>query len=148
MGSVADAALAAGGHVVGVIPQSLVEKEVAHLGLSQLRVVTSMHQRKALMAELSDGFLVLPGGIGTLEEYFEVWTWAQLGMHGKPIGLLNVSGFFDPLLRFLDQLVEQRFVRPEHRELLLVSEEASDLVARMAAHRALHLPKWINAETS
>jgi uncharacterized protein (TIGR00730 family) len=144
MGAVADGALAAGGRVIGVIPQSLVDKELAHGGLTELRIVGSMHERKALMADLSDGFLGLPGGIGTLEEFFETWTWAQLGLHAKPFGLLNVAGFFGPLLAFLDQLVDQRFVRPEHRAMLLVHSDAGMLLSEMAAHRPANVPKWID----
>lgn len=148
MGNAADGSLAAGGRVIGVIPRSLVEKELAHAGLTELRVVPSMHERKAIMAELSDGFLVLPGGIGTLEEFFEIWTWAQLGMHAKPIGLLDVAGFYSPMLRFIDQLVEQKFVRTEHRELLLVSPDAGDLLTRMASHRSPYVPKWIDDDSA
>lgn len=133
MGAVADAALAAGGHVVGVIPRVLVEKELAHERLSALHVVASMHERKARMAELADGFIAMPGGLGTLEELFETWTWAQLGLHAKPVGLLDVAGFYQPLLRFLEQLVAARFVRPEQRALLFVSDEVDDLLARMSA---------------
>jgi uncharacterized protein (TIGR00730 family) len=144
MGAVADGALAAGGRVIGVIPQSLVDKELAHGGLTELHVVASMHERKALMADLSDGFLGLPGGIGTLEEFFETWTWAQLGLHAKPFGLLDVAGFFGPLLEFLDQLVEQRFVRPEHRTMLFVGSDAGVLLSGMAAHRPANVPKWID----
>lgn len=144
MGAVADGALAAGGRVVGVIPQTLVDKEVAHRGLTELRVVGSMHERKALMADLSDGFLGMPGGIGTLEEFFEAWTWGQLGLHAKPYGLLDVAGFFGPLLGFLDRLVEQRFVRPEHRAMLLVGSDPGTLLSEMAAHRPAYLPKWID----
>jgi uncharacterized protein (TIGR00730 family) len=144
MGTVADAALAAGGRVVGVIPQALVDKEVAHRGLSDLQVVGSMHERKALMADLADGFLALPGGLGTLEEFFEAWTWGQLGLHTKPYGLLDVGGFVGPLLGFLDRLVEQRFVRPAHRAMLLVGSDPSALLAGMAAHRPGYVPKWID----
>jgi len=144
MGTVADAALAGGGTVVGVIPRSLVEREVAHSSLTELRVVGSMHERKALMAELSDGFVALPGGIGTLEELFEVWTWGQLGLHRKPYGLLNVARFYDPLLAFLDHLVTQRFVRREHRDLVLVDEEPERLVERLARFEPPALPKWID----
>jgi uncharacterized protein (TIGR00730 family) len=144
MGAVADAALAGGGTVVGVIPRSLVEREVAHSSLTELRVVGSMHERKALMAELSDGFVALPGGIGTLEELFEVWTWGQLGLHRKPYGLLNVARFYDPLLAFLDHLVTQRFVRREHRDLVLVDEEPERLVERLARFEPPALPKWID----
>ena len=148
MGSLANAALAAGGKVVGVIPQSLLEKEVGHVGLSELHVVGSMHERKAMMAELSDGFLVLPGGIGTLEEFFEIWTWAQLGMHRKPLGLLNVAGFYDSLLTFLDNLVTENFVRAEHRNMLLVSDSILDLLSRMESHVPPRMPKWIDPEST
>ena len=116
---IADTVLELKGHVTGVIPSSLVSKEVAHLGLTALRVVDSMHERKALMAELSDGFIAMPGGIGTMEELFEVLSWAQLGLHEKPCALLNVMGYYDPLLRFLDHGVEQDFIKPKHRELLI-----------------------------
>jgi len=144
MGVLADAALAAGGRVVGVIPQALVDKEVAHFGLSELCVVASMHERKALMAELCDGFVALPGGIGTLEELFEAWTWGQLGLHEKPYGLLNVGGFFDPLLSFLDSQVAHRFVRPEHRNLLLVATDGEELLQRMDHQRPPGLTKWVD----
>ncbi len=144
MGAVADGALGAGGKVIGVIPQSLVSKEVAHRSLTELRVVESMHQRKAMMADLSDGFLALPGGIGTLEELFEVWTWGQLGLHAKPYGLLDIAGFYAPLLAFLDRLVEQRFVRPEHRAMLQVSDDPAALLSSIAAHWPEYLPKWID----
>lgn len=147
MGAVADAALSAGGRVIGIIPQALLEKEVAHQGLSELRVVGSMHERKALMADLSDGFLALPGGLGTMEELFEVWTWGQLGLHTKPYALLNVRGFFDPLLAFLDQLVQQRFLRPEHRAMLLVGTDANSLLTDMAVHRPANEPRWIDRES-
>lgn len=145
MGAAADAALAAGGRVVGVIPEGLATKEVAHREVSELRIVRSMHERKAQMAELSDGFVALPGGLGTLEELFETWTWGQLGLHQKPYGLLNVSGFFDPLLVFLDQLVEKGFVRPEHRALLLVSDTPAELLARMAANKPKPQPTWLKS---
>lgn len=118
MGTVADAALAAGGEVIGIIPQSLQEAEIGHKGLTRLEVVDGMHARKARMAELADAFIALPGGLGTLEELFEVWTWGQLGYHAKPLGLLEVNGFYDPLLTFLDHLVDERFVRAEHRGML------------------------------
>lgn len=148
MGALADAALAAGGTVIGVIPQSLADKELAHLGLTELRVVGSMHERKALMAELAEAFVALPGGIGTLEEFFEVWTWGQLGFHAKPCGLLNVGGFFDPLLAFLDGLVAQRFLRSEHRAMVEVDDAIPRLLARLAAHRAIDLPKWLDREAT
>jgi uncharacterized protein (TIGR00730 family) len=148
MGILADAALAAGGRVIGVIPQALVDKELAHRSLTELRVVDSMHARKALMAELADGFVALPGGIGTLEELFEIWTWGQLNLHAKPYGLLEVNGFFDPLLAFLDSLVEKGFVRPEHRAMLLVEPDPARLVERMASHRPVQVPKWLDPGTN
>jgi uncharacterized protein (TIGR00730 family) len=131
MGVVADAALAAGGQVIGVIPQMLVDRELAHQGLTELRVVGSMHERKALMAELSDGFIALPGGLGTLEELCEVLTWAQLGIHHKPCGVLNVLGYFDPLLAMFDRAVDEKFMRPEHRALLLAAGDPAELLARL-----------------
>jgi uncharacterized protein (TIGR00730 family) len=148
MGIVADAALGAGGRVIGVIPQSLMDREVGHLGLTELHIVGSMHERKARMAELSEGFLALPGGIGTLEEFFETWTWAQLGLHAKAFGLLDVAGFYGSLLTFLDQLVEQRFVRAEHRSMLLVGREPGPLLSLMAEHRPPSLPKWIDRSST
>ena len=144
MGAVADAALAAGGRVTGVIPRGLVEKEIAHQSLTELRVVAGMHDRKAAMADLSDAFVALPGGLGTLEELFEVWTWALLGLHAKPVGLLRVAGFFEPLIQFLDSLVAHRFVRREHRDLLIVDDDPVNLLARLDAWRqAAAQPKWI-----
>lgn len=128
MGVLADAALSAGGDVIGVIPQALVAREVAHGGLTDLRVVASMHERKALMAELSDAFVALPGGFGTLEEFCEALTWAQLGIHRKPCGLLNVEGFFDPLLSFFDHAVRERFVGPDHRSLVVVEADPERLL--------------------
>jgi hypothetical protein len=148
MGEVADAALAAGGEVIGVIPRYLMEKEVAHLGLPDLRVVDSMHQRKAIMAELSDAFIVLPGGIGTLEEFFEVWTWAQLNMHDKPCGLLNVGGYFAPLLRLLDEMTEQRFLKPAHRATLLVEEEGDALIDRLLRTRPPRYGKQLDVNAT
>lgn len=120
MGVIADAVLELDGHVTGVIPDALLSQEVAHEGLSDLRIVRSMHERKALMAELSDGFIAMPGGIGTMEEFFEVLSWAQLGIHNKPCGLLNVAGYYQPLIRFLDHAVEHGFLKPKHRSLLIV----------------------------
>ncbi len=122
MGLVADAALAAGGEVIGIIPQSLMDKEIGHKSLTRLEVVDGMHARKARMAELSDAFIALPGGLGTLEELFEVWTWGQLGYHGKPLGLLEVNGFYSKLTAFLDHIVGEGFVRAPHRDMLQVSE--------------------------
>ncbi len=128
MGRVADAALAAGGRVVGVIPRSLMEREVGHVGLSELHVVDTMHQRKRLMAERSDAFIALPGGIGTFEELFEVWTWRQLGYHDKPVGLLNAGGYYDALLGFLEQTVSQGFVSTPQHALLQVATEPEELL--------------------
>lgn len=148
MGAVADAALAEGGRVTGVIPQALVDKEIAHRGLTDLRVVRSMHERKQLMADLSDGFIALPGGIGTFEEIFEVWTWAQLGSHRKPCALLNVMGFYDRLLAFLDHVVDAGFLKRVHREMLLVAEEPGTLLQAIGRYRAPVESKWISpAET-
>jgi uncharacterized protein (TIGR00730 family) len=148
MGALADAALDAGGDVIGVIPQALLDREIGHEGLTELKVVGSMHERKALMAKLADGFVALPGGVGTLEELFEMWTWAQLGLHQKPCGLLEVDGFFAPLLIFLDHLVSTGFVRAEHRAMLLASISPEDLLARFLAYQPPEIPKWITpAET-
>ncbi len=130
MGALADAVIGENGRVTGVIPQKLVEKEVAHSGLSDLRVVDSMHERKALMAELSDGFIALPGGLGTIEEFFEVLTWGQLGIHKKPCGLLDVNGYFRKLTGFLDHAVEQRFVEPEHRNMLQIEKNPEKLLEK------------------
>jgi uncharacterized protein (TIGR00730 family) len=148
MGVLADATLAAGGRVIGVIPKALLEKEVAHGGLTELRVVASMHERKAMMAELSDGFIALPGGLGTLEEFFEVLTWAQLGLHPKPCGLLNVSGYFDRLLEFLDLSVEERFVKSQHRALVITATSPTELLELIAAYRPPHVEKWIDRASS
>ena len=148
MGTVADAALEGGGHVIGVIPQSLVDREIAHPGISELRIVDSMHERKAQMAELSDAFVALPGGLGTLEELFEIYTWNQLGLHAKPLGLFNVRGYYDGLARFLDHAVEERFVTRENRAMLLVSEDLGELLDGLAAWKAPTQPKWIDRAQS
>ncbi len=148
MGAVADAVLEAGGHVIGVIPQALAEREVAHTGLPDLRVVASMHERKALMAELSDGFIAMPGGWGTFEELFEVLTWGQLGLHRKPVGLLNVDGYFDPLLAFLRHAVAEQFVRTEFDHLLSVGNSPIDLLDRFAAYDPPQVRKWIDLASS
>ena len=126
MGIVADAVLGAGGEVIGVIPHALVERELAHPGVADMRIIGSMHERKALMAELADAFLALPGGYGTADEFFEMLTWAQLKIHHKPIGLLNVAGFFDPLLAWIERAVQDGFLKPKHRELLIVGNERSE----------------------
>lgn len=143
MGVLADAALAAGGEVIGVIPKALMDREHGHGALTQLRVVDSMHERKALMAELSDGFVALPGGIGTLEELFEVWTWAQLGIHRKPCGLLDVKDFFVPLVGFLDQVVDTGFLGATPRAMLTVSTSPDELLARFAAYEAPAVTTWV-----
>jgi uncharacterized protein (TIGR00730 family) len=136
MGVVADAALAAGGEVIGVIPAALADKEIAHHGLTKLHVTQSMHERKALMADLSDGYIALPGGIGTLEEIFEILTWAQLGFHEKPCALLNVDGYYDALTTFLDHTVAEAFVQPLHRSMLMVEHDADVLLDRFANYVA------------
>jgi uncharacterized protein (TIGR00730 family) len=144
MGTLANAVLEAGGNVIGVIPQSLVNYELAHRGLPDLRVVATMHQRKAMMAELADGFIALPGGIGTLEEFFEVLTWAQLGEHSKPCGLLDIDGYYSHLLAFLDHAVDERFLRPENRAMLMVESTPDAILDRLAAYRAQKVGKWID----
>ena len=148
MGAVADAAMEGGGHVIGVIPQSLVDREIAHPAIADLRVVESMHERKALMADLADAFVALPGGVGTLEELFEVYTWNQLGLHAKPLGLFNVRGYYDGLARFLDHAVEERFVTPHHRAMLLVSEHLDELIDGLDGWQAPRQPKWIDRSQS
>ena len=143
MGILADAALKNGGHVIGVIPQSLVIKEVVHEGLPDLRVVKNMHERKALIAELADGFIALPGGFGTCEEFCEVLAWSQLGYHQKPFGLLDVADFYRPLLRFFDHAVAEGFIRPKHRELVMVEEDAEKLLHRLETFQPPKEIKWI-----
>lgn len=143
MGILADAMLAAGGEVIGVIPRSLLLKEVGHRGVTELRVVETMHERKALMSELADGFIALPGGFGTLDEFFEILTWAQLGFHGKPCGLLNIAGYFDDILRALDHAVAERFLRPQHRELVLADTGTTALLSQLEAYAPHHDDKWI-----
>jgi len=147
MGVVADAVLAAGGEVIGVIPRALATKEIAHQGLADLRVVASMHERKALMTELADGFIALPGGFGTFDELFEAITWAQLGLHQKPIALLDVGGYFGPLLALLDRATEERFVRVEHRALVVSAADPVRVLDRLAAFRPAAAPtKWIGKD--
>lgn len=142
MGILADEMLAAGGTVVGIIPAALQAREIAHLGLTELHVVQSMHERKAMMAELSDGFVALPGGFGTLEEIVEALTWAQLRIHEKPCGLLNVAGYFDGLLQYFDHAQAEGFLRPAHRRMLLVAQGPADLMRQFAEYRAPVLQKW------
>jgi uncharacterized protein (TIGR00730 family) len=148
MGALADAALAAGAEVTGVIPESLMAKEVGHRGLTALHVVKSMHERKAMMASLSDGFVALPGGWGTLEELFEVLTWGQLGLHRKPCGLLNAVGYFDPLLAFLEHAVEEGFVRREQQSFIQMETAPEALLDRMAAWQPPTVEKWITPAQS
>jgi uncharacterized protein (TIGR00730 family) len=146
MGVLADAVLAEGGEIIGVIPRALVDREIAHRDVD-MRVVASMHERKALMAELSDAFIALPGGIGTLEELFEVYTWAQLGLHRKPCAILNVEGYFDGISAFLGHAVEERFLRVEHLEVLMVETEPGPLVEALRKFEPDSLlPKWIDRE--
>lgn len=144
MGAVADAVLAAGGQVTGVIPATLVAKEIAHSGLTELRVVASMHDRKATMADLSDAFIALPGGWGTWEEFFEALTWGQLGLHRKPCGLLNVQGYFDRLLAFVKHSVEEGFVRREYGSMISVSDAPEGLLDKLASYDAPTIEKWID----
>jgi uncharacterized protein (TIGR00730 family) len=146
MGVVADAMLAGGGSVTGVIPDGLAVREVAHRGLREMRVVPSMHARKALMAELSDGFVALPGGYGTFEELLEIVTWAQLGIHGKPMGILDVDGYFEPLIALFDRAVREGFVSPENRGLVLVEDTPEKLLDRMEAHRPAPRRAWVTPE--
>lgn len=146
MGAVADATLAAGGEVIGVIPQALMQKELGHTGITKLEVVGSMHERKKRMADLADGFVALPGGLGTLEEIFETLTWAQLGIHSKPCAFLNVEGYYNSLLEFLDRSVEERFVRAAHREMILVDNSPTALLDRIEAYDAPRLEKWMDRD--
>lgn len=145
MGVVADAALAAGCEVIGVIPEALHKREIGHEGLTALHVVGSMHERKAMMSSLADAFIALPGGLGTLEETFEVWTWGQLGWHEKPIGLLDVIGFWQPLIAMVDRMVEQGFIQTEYRSMLCVEDEPTRLLDRMSHWRPPAVPKWLRA---
>jgi uncharacterized protein (TIGR00730 family) len=144
MGAIADSVIAAGGKAIGVMPQSLVDKEVAHTGLSDLRVVGSMHERKSLMADLADGFIALPGGLGTLEEFCEVATWTQLGVHQKACGLLNIGGFYDGLLSFLNHATDEKFIRPEHRSIVLAEEDPVELIKKLSQFEVPIVHKWID----
>lgn len=146
MGVLADAVLQSGGSVVGVIPEFLAVKELLHPGISDMRLVPDMHARKALMADLADAFIALPGGFGTFEELFETMTWSQLGLHAKPIGLLNVDGFFDHLLAFLDLGFAEGFLKPVDRELFHVEEEVERLLDRLATHQPPRMPRWLPEE--
>jgi uncharacterized protein (TIGR00730 family) len=144
MGKIADAVLKAGGQVTGIIPQALVLKEIAHEGLTELRVVDSMHERKALMADLADGFITMPGGFGTLDEFCEILTWAQLGIHHKPCGVLNVNGYFDHFLKLLDHAVSELFLRPPHRAIVISDSDPETLLGRMMEYEAPLTGKWID----
>ena len=148
MGVLADAALGAGGEVIGVIPRRMIEREVAHHGVTSLIAVDSMHERKQQMMDLADAFLALPGGIGTLEELFEAFTWLQLGLHHKPVGLLNVAGFYDPLLQFLAHLREKRFLKPQHFDALLVDAEVEGLLDKLGVFEAQPVGKWMDGKKS
>lgn len=146
MGIVADRMLQLGGKVIGVIPKALAHKEIAHHHLTQLHVTDSMHDRKVLMAELADGFIALPGGIGTLEELFEIWTWAQLGFHHKPCGLLNIAGYYDALIQFLDYVHKEQFVREHHRAMLIVDHETEGLLNQYERYQPPQIHQWVNKE--
>ena len=146
MGVIADAVIDHGGEVIGVIPQPLADREIAHARISELRVVDSMHTRKAMMAELADGFVAMPGGVGTFEEFFEVVTWTQLGVHRKPCGLLNVSGFYSPLAAFIDQAVSEGFIKPIHRAAIVVDDDPERLLDSLTSIKLPDVPRWIRRE--
>lgn len=146
MGEVADAVLGSGGEVIGVIPHALWAREVGHHGLTDLRIVDTMHERKAMMADLADAFIAMPGGLGTLEEIFEIWTWAQLGLHQKPVGFLDVNGYYSPLMQFLDRAVRERFVREEHRGIAVVDSDPEGLLRRFEDFEAPRVEKWITRD--
>jgi uncharacterized protein (TIGR00730 family) len=148
MGAIADAVLEGGGEVIGVIPRTLWEREVGHRGLTDLRIVETMHERKAMMAELSDAFVALPGGLGTLEELFEAWTWSQLGLHGKPCALLDAGGYYDDLVTFLDSAVAAGFVDAKYRAMLIVEREPAALFERIASYAPPVVSRWIDSSTS
>ena len=147
MGIIADAVLRAGGEAQGVIPEHLMAREVGHRGLTKLHLVRSMRERKALMADLSDAFVALPGGFGTLEEFCEVVTWTQLGLHAKPCGILNILGYYSPLLAMFDHAVEERFLKPENRALVIARESPADLLQALEDWSPLHVEKWLSRET-
>lgn len=146
MGATANSVLENGGKVIGVIPKSIEQKEVAHKQLTELHVVKTMHERKAMMAELSDGFIALPGGLGTFEELFEILTWAQLGYHSKPCGVLNINGYFDKLIAFVDHAVEEAFVKKVHRDLLFVEDDSDKLLDAFKAYKPQNIEKWIGKD--
>lgn len=146
MGTVADAALSAGGQVIGIMPRALVEKELAHQGLTELHVVNSMHERKTMMADLSDGFVTMPGGFGTMDEFCEIMTWLQLGFHRKPVSILNVNGYFDGLLAFFNHTVEQGFVKGSHRDAIIVDQQPASLLNAMLTWQPAFEAKWVTAD--
>ncbi|HVG20131.1 MAG TPA: TIGR00730 family Rossman fold protein [Blastocatellia bacterium] len=146
MGAVANAAIENGGEVIGVIPEALIEKEIAHVGVSDLRIVGSMHERKMLMSDLADAFIAMPGGMGTMEEFCEILTWAQLGLHKKPCGLLNVEDYYHHLISFFDHAVAERFVKPEHRSLIVIDEEPQRLIERLESYEMPAVSKWIDRQ--
>jgi len=146
MGEMADSVLASGGEVIGVIPHALWAREVGHRGLTDIRIVDTMHERKAMMADLADAFIALPGGLGTLEEIFEIWTWAQLGLHAKPLGFLDVNGFYAPLMQFLDRAVRERFLREEHRAIAVIESDAATLLKKFDQWQAPRVDKWITRD--
>jgi uncharacterized protein (TIGR00730 family) len=146
MGELADSVLHAGGEVTGVIPHALWAREVGHRGLTDLHIVETMHERKAMMADLSDAFIALPGGLGTLEEIFEIWTWAQLGLHQKPVGFLDVNGFYAPLMKFLDRAARESFLKPQHRAIALIDTNPATLLQRFESWTPPRVEKWITRE--
>jgi hypothetical protein len=148
MGEIANAVLEEGGDVIGIIPKGLFVKEVAHTGITELREVDSMHERKALMADLSDGFIALPGGLGTIEEIMEIITWSQLGMHSKPCGLLNVCHYYDKLIDFLDHAVSEQFIKTSHRSTILIDERVDVLLEKFEAYKTPETGKWINRKST
>ncbi len=144
MGEIADAFLKEGGEVIGVIPKGLLVREAAHTSITELREVNTMHERKAMMAELSDGFIALPGGLGTIEEFFEIWTWAQLGMHQKPCGLLNAGQYYDKLIEFIDHAVSERFIKEVYRSMVFVEEQPHILLQKFESYEAPEVARWID----
>lgn len=147
MGIIADTAVARGGRVIGVIPRTLWEREVGHRGITENRIVETMHERKAIMYDLADGFIALPGAVGTLDEFFETWTWAQLGMHAKPFGILNVAGYFDSLLGFLESVVRRGFMRRDYLDMVHVDTDAARLFDRMDAYQPPNIAKWVTRQS-
>ena len=147
MGAVADGVTGKGGEATGIMPRDLLKKETPHSELAELKIVNSMHERKALMVKLSDGFAALPGGLGTMEELFEVWTWAQLGFHRKPCALFNVHSYYDPLIAFLDQAVEEGFVKAKHRSMLIVEDDPENLIAQLQSYRPPEVERWLGRDS-